>query len=301
MWNPSYLSVAGLQGLIASGVGGKPEAFLINNNTKPPVNDQFSAGFRQSFGNIATSISYAGIRGRNGFTFVFGNRNPDGSCCINPIAPDFSNLLLSSANKRFWYDALYVTADKAYTTQSNWGAGLAYTHAKATQTGNDLFSLDYPSAAAYPRHEVPGSERDRIVMTGMYGLPYDVMFSSILSFGTGGATNVLDFSQGFGLSDRLKTQPFRDSIRPPKTWGFADRDIDFRLSKDFRVFGNASVGLIAEVFNAFNFHNYGCLANFIPPEGNPSFGPALSRFGLQLSLARSWARRGDRIEGEAND
>ena len=46
--------------------------------------------------------------------------------------------------------------------------------------------------------------------------------------------------RSLGLSDRLKTQPFRDSIRPPKTWGFADRDIDFRLSKDFRVFGNAS-------------------------------------------------------------
>jgi hypothetical protein len=29
-----------------------------------------------------------------------------------------------------------------------------------------------------------------------------------------------------------------------------------------------------EVFNAFNWATYGCLNNFIPPEGNPTFGQA---------------------------
>jgi len=32
------------------------------------------------------------------------------------------------------------------------------------------------------------------------------------------------------------------------------------------------VGLVAEVFNAFNFTNYGCLTDFLPPEGNPNLG-----------------------------
>ena len=216
------------------------------------------------------------MRGKHGFTWL----SATGLCC-SALVPGFGNVLISDNNKSYWYNGLFFTLDRPYTN-GGWGAHLAWTHAKAEQNGNDLFSLDYPSAAAYPRHEVPGSERDRIVMTGMYGLPYDVMFSSILSFGSGGATNVLDFSQGFSLQNRLATQPFKESIRPPTTWGFADRDIDFRLSKDFRVFGNASVGLIAEVFNAFNFHNYGCLANFIPPEGNPSFGQP----GCVINLGR---------------
>jgi hypothetical protein len=150
---------------------------------------------------------------------------------------------------------------------------VAWTHAKATQTGNDLFSLDYPSAAAYPRHEVPGTERDRIVANVLFGqLPWGLRFGANLSFGTGQATNVLDFSQGFDLAARLRTQPFKNSIRPPTTWGFADRTIDFRLEKDFRVAGSVSLGVVGEVFNAFNWTNYGCLNNFIPPEGNPTFG-----------------------------
>jgi hypothetical protein len=269
MWNPSYLSVAGLQGLIASGAAGKPDAFLINNNTKPPVNDQFSFGFRQSFGNIATSVSYAGIRGRNGYTYVFGNRNPDGSCCNNPIAPDFGNLLLSSANKRFWYDAVYVTADKPYTTQSNWGAGLAYTHAKATQTGNDLFSLDYVNVNSY-QHPTANDERDRVVVHGIVGIPFDVRFAALITLGSGLPYTIADASQGFGVNQ------FRVRLNEGRQSGtFPYQSFDFRLQKDFLVSGTARLGVSAELFNAFNHHNYGCFDGFIAPTSgapNAHFG-----------------------------
>jgi len=33
-----------------------------------------------------------------------------------------------------------------------------------------------------------------------------------------------------------------------------------------------SIGVTAEVFNAFNWANYGCLTNFLPPEGNKDLG-----------------------------
>jgi len=82
---------------------------------------------------------------------------------------------------------------------------------------------------------------------------------------------VLDFSQGFDLPARLITRPFSQSIRPPTTWGFASRSVDFRLEKDFRV-KSVAVGVVGEIFNAFNWANYGCLDNFISPGGNPSFG-----------------------------
>ncbi|PYQ47889.1 MAG: hypothetical protein DMF59_17660, partial [Acidobacteria bacterium] len=105
---------------------------------------------------------------------------------------------------------------------------------------------------------------------------------TILSFGSGAAFNVLDFSQGFSLPARQVTRPFLRSIYPEKTWGFADRDIDFRLEKSFPTFGRTSIGVVAELFNAFNWSSPGCLANFIPPEGNPSFGKA----NCQINLGR---------------
>jgi hypothetical protein len=170
----------------------------------------------------------------------------------------------------YWQNDIDTTFDRPY--HNRWGAHFAWTHAKATQTGNDLFSLDFPSAASYPRHAVPGSERDRIVATGIFGLPYDVKLSSILSFGSGGAANLLDFSQGFSLANRQASHAYAGTLYPPKTWGFADRCIDFRLEKSFHVYGPASVAVIGEIFNAFDFHNFGCLNNFLPPEGNPSLG-----------------------------
>jgi hypothetical protein len=265
LWNPAYLSRAGLAGLIASGVT-SPEIYLLNNDTKPPYSNQWDIGFRQSFGHWLGSVSYNGVRGYHGFTWL----SASGLCC-QALVPGYGNVIISDpAGKRYWYDGIFLSLDRPFT--GTWGVHLAWTHGKATQNGNDLFSLDYPSAAAYPRHEVPDSERDRINASGIFALPWDLRFSTIISLGTGGATNVLDFSQGFDLAAREQTHPFERSIRPPTTWGFAERSVDFRLEKDFRIAGEISVGVVGEIFNAFNWASYGCLANFIPPEGNPSFG-----------------------------
>jgi outer membrane receptor protein involved in Fe transport len=263
-WNDRYLSREGLSQLIASGVT-SPEIYLLNNNTKPPYSNQWNFGVRQSLGSWLGSLSYNNVRGYRGFTWL----SATGLCC-SALVPGFGNVIISDPEgKRYWYEGIYLTLDRPYT--GRWGVRLAWTHGKAEQNGNDLFSLDYPSAAEYPRHEVPGSERDRVVATGILGLPWDVRFSTNISLGTGGATNVLDFTQGFDLPARQRTHPFERSIRPPQTWGFASRSVDFRLQKDFDI-GATSLTLVGEIFNAFNWTNFGCLNNFIGPEGNPTFG-----------------------------
>ena len=116
LWNPSYMSVAGLQGIVASGNGPKPQVFLINKNTQPPVSDEFSFGVRQSFGSVGASISYAGSRGRNGFTNIWNNF----PCCQFPAA-DFDVVLISDATKKTWYDAL-LSRSKSRTRPPRSGA-----------------------------------------------------------------------------------------------------------------------------------------------------------------------------------
>jgi outer membrane receptor protein involved in Fe transport len=266
-WNDSYLSKAGLDALIATGIT-SPEIYLLNNDTKPPYSNQFNLGYRQTFGAWNGSVSYNGVRGYRGFTWL----SATGLCC-SALVPGFGNVIISDrTGKRYWYDGEYLTLDRPYTSQARWGAHFAWTHAKATQNGNDLFSLDWPTAASYPEHEVPGTERDRIVAAGIFGLPWDVRFSTTIALGTGAAFNVLDFTQGFSLQNRIATQPFKESIRPPKTWGFADRTVDFRLEKSFPSFGATSIAVVGEVFNAFNWTSYGCLDNFEGPGGNPNLG-----------------------------
>ena len=263
MWDPSYLSQAGLDRLIANGTAPNPEVFLINNNTKPPRTDQFSVGVRQAFGPVATSVSYSAMRGDNGFTFEFARDANDNRI----ITPAYQNILVSEASKKFWYNAVYVTIDKPYTSASKWGAGLAYTYGKSDQTGNDLFSLDFPHSNT-PRHPTPNDERHRIVVSGIVGLPFDVRASTLITLGSGLPYTILDASLGF---DRPQFQLKLNEGRQPGTFPYQSWDL--RLQKDIPI-GRVRVGLVAEGFNLTNHNNYGDFDGFIArlPEVNSTFG-----------------------------
>jgi outer membrane receptor protein involved in Fe transport len=280
-WDPRYLTLTGLQELVAQG-STNPEIFLLNNNTRPPYSNQFNIGYRRAAGPWVTSISYNGVRGYRGFTWL----SATGICC-SALVPGFGNVLISDNDKRYWFDGIYVTVDRPYTGSTGWGGRVAYTFGSARQNGNDLFSLDYPSASAYPEHSVPGSERHRLVATAIAGLPFGIRFSTIVSLGSGGATNISDFSEGFSLANRLSTQPFKSSVYPERSWGFAERNVDLRLEKDFNL-GPARLDLIGEVFNAFNQTTFGCLENFIGPgpDGTKGSNPNLGNPNCVTNLAR---------------
>jgi hypothetical protein len=262
-WNPSYFTIPGLQALIAQGAA-HPEIYLLSNNTKPPYSTQYNLGFRQTFGSWLASASYDVVRGKRGITYV----SASGTCCA-AFVPGFGNIIINDpVGKSFWYDGQSITFDHPYTRQNGWGARFSYTHAKAQQNGNDLFSLDLPSAASYAKHPVAGSEPNRFQANGIFGIPWDMRFSTNITLSTGPATPIHDFSQGGSLPARLATGVINGAVYPPKSGGFGYRNVDFRLEKDFNVFQRTSVGVVAEVFNAFNFTNYGCLTDTIN-QGDP--------------------------------
>src|SRR5262245_8018949 len=293
VWQPVYFTQAGLQSIIDSGTGPKPEVFLINNNTEPPYSDQFSAGVRQQIGLVGISLAYAGVRSYNGFTWIFGNRNPNGSCCM-PLSPDFGNVLLSDASKKAWFDALLLSVNKQYTASSRWGATLAYTYGKATANGGDFFTLDFIDVAHSPRHRAPQDERHRVVLSGIVGLPWDMTLSTLLQLGTGTGFTITDASQGFdfgkfqvALYGGFQTQVL-DSNLPFQQW-------DLALQKDFFFARDYRVGVRASAFNITNHNNYGCFDGFIPPASDPpnqNFGkpdclitqPRRFQFGLQVGF-----------------
>lgn len=263
-WRDEYLSVAGLNALIASGTAGKPEVFLIENDTRPPHTDQFSVGLRRQIGPVLTSASFTASRGYNDLSFIFGNRRPDGNCC-QELNPNFSNVLLSTDDKRSWYKALFVTLEKPYTTAARWGASLSYTLAKAEQNGGDLFSLDFPTVGDYPRYPTSSDERHRVVASGILGLGAGFRASTLITYGSGLPFNIDDQSQGSGPNQR----------RFQRNAGHADafNTIDLRLDKEFSI-GRQKVGVTAEGFNVFNHANYKDYNGFIPPlpATNPNYG-----------------------------
>jgi hypothetical protein len=283
-WNDAYGTAAGLQSLIAQGAA-HPEIYLLSNNTKPPYSTQYNVGFRQTIGSWLGSASYNAVRGKRGITYVAAS----GTCC-GAFAPGYNAVIINDpVGKSFWYDAESLTLDRPFTNQTHWGARFTYTHAKSEQNGNDLFSLDLPSAAAYARHPVPGSEPNHFNATGIFGIPWDMRFSTSVTLGSGGATPITDFSKGFSLAGRLQTGVKRGAVYPKN--GF--RNVDFRLTKDFNAVRGTTVAVIAEVFNALNFTNYGCLNDFVGDNndrstlGNPNCVVSLGRreqVGLRLTF-----------------
>jgi hypothetical protein len=49
-WDNKYLDADELRKLVASGVTGGPEVFLLSNETKPPKSTQWTVGVRQQLG-----------------------------------------------------------------------------------------------------------------------------------------------------------------------------------------------------------------------------------------------------------
>ena len=124
-WNDAYLTQAGLNSIIASGNGPKPEAFLINNGSGIPTTNQFSAGIRQQFGLWGFSAAYAGAWSRNGFTYIWGRHRR--LLLPVPVSRLPERPALVRDEEAQWYDSVLVNVQKQYTASSPWGMTLAYT------------------------------------------------------------------------------------------------------------------------------------------------------------------------------
>jgi outer membrane receptor protein involved in Fe transport len=256
-WDPSYLSKAALDGLIASGIAPNPEIFLIENDTRIPETLQASIGVRRRFGDDwLGSLTLARNRSRHGFSYIFGNRNPDGSCCA-AVPGGFGNVLLSTDDKEAWYSGVYVTVEKPYTQTSRWGLTVAYTYSDAEETGGDVFSLDFPTIADYPRHPTAGDERHRVVVSSIIGLPWRMRLSTLVTLGSGTGYTIIDQSLGTGPGETrfgyYAGRPEQQSFIAPDAWAY--RSVDVRLEKAF-LLGGRELSVVAEALNVFDYENY---------------------------------------------
>ena len=284
-WNDSYFTAAGLDGLIASGTAPKPEVFLIRNDTRPPSSQMYSAGIRQSIASWRVAGTYSNVMSKNGFTFVFGNRNANGTCCAN-VSTNYSNVLLSDNSPATWYQAFQLQVDRPYAfvarNKWNWGVGLAYTHAKGRQRGGDLFSLDFPTVAQYPKFPTAVDVPNLLVANWIVDIPvlWGIQYSGVIRLHSGDPYTVTDESLGGGPGQRKLLlnngrPPKKSFIIPGEIWGF--RNVDMRLRKDlWSARSNYRIGVTADLFNAFNFDNLGCWDGYIAtlPNRNANFGNA---------------------------
>ncbi|MEA2724264.1 MAG: hypothetical protein QOH59_2035 [Gemmatimonadales bacterium] len=273
-WDPAFFSREGLAAAVASGVVPRQEIFLVPNDLRPPKSYQFSGGVRQQFGSIFTSVTYTGVRGRNGFTYEWGQLtlNPaTNDCCISITTP-YQNILVGNNTVRTWYDALEFKIDRPYRRSSEdygWGAGISYSLSWADQEGGDLFSFPQIAAGFNPRHPIGDDQRHRVVANFTTDVPFafGIQFSGLIQVASGKPFNVVSFAGGTG------TQRVLLGIERGPTF----KNVDLRLRKDFPNFGGTRLGITGDLFNVFNWQNLGGFDDvLIRGDGteNPTFGNA---------------------------
>lgn len=282
-WNDSYLTTnaATLQSLVASGQAGLGEVWLIGNHTKPPRSTQWNVGVRRLFGDYALSVAYAGVRGVNGLVFNWANfawRNfgtPTSGCCTggSPFH-GFQNIIFSTNSVKTWYDALQVQGNRPYrkTGAIGWGAGFTFTYSTRSLEGidNPDDGFAFPQAIFIPKHP-SNDEKSRFVGNWTVDLPYayGVQFSGVITLGSG---------PRYDIAGRFDPTHFVPGGFSPPGYGFivpsawAYRDLDLALRKEFPSVSGTAVGLTAQLFNAFNYQNFGCFNT--GPQPNSNFGKA---------------------------
>jgi hypothetical protein len=285
-WNDSYLSREGMRSLVSGGEVGADEVFLIRNDTKPPKSHQWSAGYRQALGyDHALTLTYTGSRGYNGFAFV---RVTD----WGGLLPTYAQAFMSTDEIRSWYDAVTVKADRRISPDTWWGGSLAYTLGWGQVQGEHFFSLDdrYSRPSEYPRWASERDQRHTVVANAIARLPFEIMTSTVVELGSGYPQRALYWDPVEMNDDWMRRQTV--TFRPPRhnflglgEW-FAYRMVDLRLEKDLTLRSGHRVGILADVFNAFNFPNYGCFeADLVPWVGPDVYGtPRCADEGRRLQL-----------------
>ncbi len=283
-FDPSYLTAEGLDPLLAA-TPGAGEVFLVNNDAEPPRTDQFNFGVRQKVGIFQTSLTASYTKTVNLSSWYIANpRTPTGDRFGGPSPasvgfPEFRNaVFFQNLDKEAEYKALFLTVDKPFDTDSNWGMQFTYTLSKATQNGSrdsglTAFDFDYNFPEQSGEYPSPTDERHRIVASGTLGLPYDFRLSGIATLGSGLPYNVFD------CPDANRPDPSNPAIcfnggRPDRRaflpgLNFAFRQIDLRLTKTFDTWDGQQLELIADAINIFGFDNY---SGFEGGFNNPRFG-----------------------------
>ncbi|TPW06306.1 MAG: TonB-dependent receptor [bacterium] len=298
-WNPTYLTPAGLDPLLAAAPG-SGEIFLINNDMEPPRTDQFNLGIRQKFGDFQTALTFAAGNTTNLFAWYIANAGSEtGDRFSGPTPgsvghPEFRNLIFFGNNDaELTFRAMYLTVDKPFDTDSGWGMSFTYTLSESERNGSrdgglTGFDFDYNRPGLSPTFPTNQDERHRIVATGIVALPFDFRLSGVLTLGSG-----LPFHQ-FVCPTASNPDICWNGGRPEGqdflfTDTFSFRQVDLRLTKEFDVFNGQSVELIVDAVNVFNFENYSgfeqCLCS--PNYGVPNNQHRPTR-SLQLGLRYRW-------------
>jgi len=299
-WDSRYLTADGLAEFV-DGTGAGREVNLVNNKLKTPYSDQFSLGLR---GNLNEQwkgeFSFSRIVSKDGFTWMLGNRRPDGEF-FEPgkiwgqpwgnTVPGFGSLIISNSAIETKTNSFFLKLDKP-KEENSWGMNVAYTYTDATSNrkGGEIYSLDYPQLSDYGVRTINDVPQHRLVIAGITDLPGGVVLSAKL--------NLQSVETFYGQDCRAGWDACVYRTFKPESHGFLGyKQLDVSLSKDIEtgyIVDDSVMTLRLDILNLTNSKNYDGYQDWHGGAGeplNPVFGQPTDTLAgppLTLKVGLNW-------------
>lgn len=115
----------------------------------------------------------------------------------------------------------------------------------------------FPNVIFIPKHPAD-DEKSRVVANWIMDVPYayGVQFSGLITLGSGPRQDLAGRFDPRNWRPGGFTLPQSNFPLFPGAWAY--RNIDLRLRKDFPSISGGTLGVTADLFNAFNYQNFGC-------------------------------------------
>ncbi|MCC4607956.1 TonB-dependent receptor [Xanthomonas campestris] len=300
-WNPAYSTQQGLDALASTSAGGGGrEIYLIDNNIKTPYSDQFSIGMRNMVPlwgqDWFTDVTLSRIESHDGFAFLRGNRLPDGSFFqpgttsgVPTDGPDgYSAIVLGTNGVETRNNQLALQIEKPFDEDSGWGLTVAYTYsdAKENRQFGEHYALDRERIQDYGWREAGGIPKNRLVVTGIYELPYEIKLSGKLSLASQTARYGQNCLAGNDQCDIIQ-------FKPDGTLGY--KEFSIAANKQWDTGAGVKFNVRADILNVFNWVNYanfngdtGTLADLNTAYGTPTGVLASPMRTFRLAFGLDW-------------
>ena len=305
-WDPAYLTPGALEDLIVPGTNFGAEVFLINNELKTPYSDQFSLGIRNAFELLGhewnSSVTLQHILSHDGILYRVGNRREDGSFYPPGVVfgnapgadlPGYNRFFLGDNGVETRLNSVLVSLDKAYTQDSPWAVGLAYTYSDAKEniqnSGN--FTFDYPDLEDVAFIRSNGIPRHKVVLTSI-GDFLGLTLSGKLTWTSPPGNTGLNCFEGFDPGACNVVGRF-------ETYYFDDQDffqLDLAAQKEWDTGGGIRFRIRGDILNVTNERNYSDFGNWrgvgLQPDANFGQRTGLGIAGpmrtFKLTMGFSW-------------
>jgi hypothetical protein len=276
-----------------------PDSTLLGNDLEAPESTQASLGLSHRLGTtgLVLEADLSWVEGRNELVYFDENWSGNDPLCVTmPFLcrpnPDFN--MIDRYSSRGRSRSRSFTLAVAGTLRGGHLVNAAVIVADKKSIMDDAGTMYKPSDSADLEAEWGRSnidERFRLVLSGVFLLPWDLTLAPIYEYGSGQPWNVLYGFDANGDGSRFDRPP--DSDRNDQD-GPRFSQLSLRLTKAVRLARGSRLDLIVEVFNLFNTINYdvNSVDNALFVEGgqNERFGEYTATLPpREIQLGLRWA------------